>query len=177
MHQYERLARAERMLPRFLASLDGWTSLDVNYQPPRVERLWRQMGDERMFIHRLHPCAEHEVLFHPHGWPSEMLVIDGTYRMLVGSGEGVQPPVVVLDLEFEATPQWPLRYKMDHPNGWHAVIPVGGPVYTLMVTGMPWQREIPVVSREASGILSPLSQEAQVDLLKAFAARWIQRPR
>ena len=39
------LERVEADLPALLADDLGWNSLDINYHPPRVERLWRNWGE------------------------------------------------------------------------------------------------------------------------------------
>lgn len=154
-------------------SLD-WESLDVNYRPPHVERLWRPLGEGRVFLHRIEPCDAKDALFHPHPWPSEMLVFGpGGYRMLVGAGAGTTRPEIVLDQLVEhSAPTHPYRYRMNHPDGWHAVIPVGEPVYTVMVTGRPWKRPIPRETVEVSGKLSPLSDERKRQMRLDFDDLW-----
>src|SRR5262245_5320802 len=85
------LRRFEQKLPDLLADPAGWETVDVDYEPPRVERLWRQLEpDVRAFLHRIHPCER--ALFHPHPWPSAVKIVSGTYEMLVGYGAGETPP-------------------------------------------------------------------------------------
>ena len=61
-----------------------WNSLDVDYHPPRVERIWCQYGDYRIYLHFIHACKPGEALYHSHPWPSVMHVIEGTYEMGIG---------------------------------------------------------------------------------------------
>src|SRR5205823_428108 len=90
------LHAAEKELPRLLASDDGWQSLRVDYHPPFVDRVFRDWSPPgaaegaryRISLHRIHPCAPAEALFHPHPWPSAMRIHSGTYEMGVGHGAG-----------------------------------------------------------------------------------------
>ncbi len=56
----EVLARAERALAGIDVGLlddpDGWNTLDVDYEPPRVERLWREFENGRLYHER---CVAH----------------------------------------------------------------------------------------------------------------------
>lgn len=158
------LQAAELLLPGLLDS-NGWNSLLIDYHPPKVERLWFPIGDGRILLHCIHPCET--ALFHPHPWPSAMRVLSGTYRMSIGSAAGIDEPPVVCCSQVTATPETQCRYIMDHPDGWHSVTPVGGPVYTVMVTGAPWDRPIPEVTREA-GPMPELSPERKGELRRKF---------
>lgn len=165
----EVLARAEEALPKLLLDGPGWHSLDVNYHPPHVERLWRPFeGDYRLFLHCIHPCEPTEALLHPHPWPSAMRVLSGAYRMLVGSGPGLTPPPVVLDTFVNVQHNVMYRYVMDHPDGWHAVVPVGTQVFTVMITGKPWDRPIPKETTAVRGSLKPLDRMRAASLLTRF---------
>ena len=161
--------RAEELLPRLLRSPDGWQSLDINYHPPRVERLWRPFGEYRFFLHVIHPCFDEQALFHPHPWPSTMRIYEGTYRLLVGATSNDEPPPVVFSSTVTVAVGTVYRYEMAHPDGWHAVIPVETPVWTTMLTGQPWRRTIPRVTQSVSGSLQPLSQLRIDSMLKKFA--------
>src|SRR4051812_43004128 len=111
------LQRAEKALPDLLERDEAWTSLDVNYEPPRVERLWRSFEDDfRIYLHRIHPCDT--ALFHPHPWPSAVRIISGKYEMDVGySGDAENkdgPPPVAAHLCLTAGS----HYEMVHADGW-----------------------------------------------------------
>lgn len=147
------LAEVERHLPELLSEREAWSSLDVDYHPPRVERLYRAWGDYRINLHCIHPCEEGAALFHPHPWPSAMWVISGCYEMAIGLGPGEQPPPVAARLIAVA----PMRYEMTHEDGWHWVRPIGGLVWTLMVSGRPWNRRGPDPKRAL-----PRLEEARV---------------
>jgi hypothetical protein len=158
------LARLEIALPDLLADEASWKSLDINYHPPRVERLWRSWGEFRVSLHRIHPCAIEDALFHPHPWPSAMRVLDGTYEMAIGYGSGSTPPPIAVRIVSTGD----LRYEMTDVDAWHYVRPIGRPAMTIMVTGTPWQRD--AVGAEPQSPLSPLSDDARADLLARFRA-------
>jgi hypothetical protein len=163
------LSEAEQQLPQLVKSLDGWRSLFVNYHAPFVERLWRPFGTEhRLFLHCIHRCSVKEALLHPHPWPSAIRVLEGLYGSLIGAGSGTETPPVVYQTVVQASPQTAYRYAMLHPDGWHAVIPLTGYVYSVMVTGKPWNRPIPSVTQEAVGSLRELSPERAEELLAVF---------
>jgi len=64
------LHKAISELPALLASHEGWKSVDVTFHPPRVERVWRQWGKNRILLHRTYPCDKEYGLWHPHPWSS-----------------------------------------------------------------------------------------------------------
>src|SRR5208337_718613 len=156
------LRRIEEDLPRLLRE-EAWTSLDVEYEPPRVERLWRQLGDVRVNLHRIHPCPT--ALYHPHPWPSAVKILSGVYEMGVGYGVGSATPPTAVTLRLGAGQS----YEMIEPNGWHYVRPIGGPSLSLMVTGRPWDLHH-LGEKRPHGTLHPLSEAAASELLGVFRA-------
>jgi hypothetical protein len=152
----EKLFEVENLLPDWLDK--EWASLDVDYHPPRVERLWRSWGEFRVSLHRIHPCEN--PLFHPHPWPSAMRILSGTYEMVVGYGAGETPPPIACRLQLSAG----TCYEMVEKDAWHWVRPLEKPAYSLMISGLPWARWAPPVSRK----LPPLSSEASAELLAFF---------
>lgn len=117
------------ILRPMLANLDGWNRKLVTYEKPTVERLWRQHGENRIYIHRIHPCKEGQAFMHRHPWPSAMRIYSGRYMMsvsddVVGAFAGTR---IVLGPE--------CCYEMTWPECAHSVRPIGGPVLSLMVTG------------------------------------------
>ena len=122
---------------------DEWQSLFIDYEKPFVERLWRQCGEFRVNLHRIHPCEQGEALYHPHPWPSAMHVLSGVYETAVGCGIWNERPEFVI----KGVISGDFKYEMTRQNGWHYVRPVDRPAMTLMVTGMPWNRPSPKSSR------------------------------
>jgi len=161
----DKLAEVEVRLPYalrgFLQQPEDWRSLLIDYEPPKVERLWIDWDEEcRVSLHRIHPCETS--LFHPHPSPSIIRVIDdgGGYLMDVGHGPGDTPPPIAIRLRLSSGSV----YEMSDIDGWHSVQPLVGPSYSLMVTGKPWKRSSP-----GKGIPHPpLPLDLGTDLLNAF---------
>ncbi len=120
---------------------NDWNSLHITYEPPIVERLWLQYDNEhRILLHRIFPC-ENKPFFHPHPWPSAVHIISGTYEMNIGYGSGIVPPPVASTVRLTKGSS----YEMTDLNQWHSVRPIGEPSLSVMVTGKPWKREMPIV--------------------------------
>ncbi len=158
----EILERADRMWPTLIEDLALWTSVDVDYEPPRVERIWCPFGDGvRLFLHRIHPCET--ALFHPHPWPSAVRVLAGPYEMAVGYGAGPEaPPVAALCRLATGS-----SYAMENPNGWHSVRPISGLSLSLMVTAKPWADKH-AGEKRSTAKLGPLTEREVENLIHAF---------
>jgi len=164
------LKRIQAALYPMLKNADAWTSLDINYHPPFIERLWLQMSvDEKSYrvnLHCMQPCSAKDALFHPHPWPSAVHIYQGDYEMGVGVGEQVPAPLVAMRILGGSG----VSYDMTHPDAWHYVRPLGSePVYTLMVTGTPWPKAM--VRPNPSPPQDPLevlSDERRLELLSIF---------
>jgi hypothetical protein len=160
----EVLYAVEQELPQLIQDEAGWNSLYIDYHPPTVERLWRQWGEFRIQLHRIHPCERDEALFHPHPWPSAMRVLAGEYEMAVGySADGNPPPIAARMI---ATGDF--LYEMTDPGAWHYVRPIGEPTLSLMVTGKPWNPAAPKSRPE----LRPLQPAQIAALLTYFRSRY-----
>ena len=139
-----------------------WQSLYIDYEKPIVERVWREYGDYRIMLHRIHTCEKGKALFHPHPWPSAMSVVDGSYEMEVGFGQGLEKPPVAMTLRLPKDSV----YEMLHLDSWHSVRPIW-PYETsmsLMVTGKPWDREV----FKSTKRLGPLEDSQKSEILKFF---------
>lgn len=161
-----------------LKSLDGWNSLEVTYEQPRVERLWRQDGDYRIYLHRIHPCIveqpneedreqlltiqdDSQAFWHAHPWPSAMVVVSGSYKMLVGTKNHVCATLTL--------PRGTC-YEMTDPKAYHKVCPQREPSLSIMVTGplyqKPWWKSLLPQHKHHHG--SQMPQEKAQELLSAF---------
>lgn len=145
-------------LPDLLASSDGWKGMRIAYHPPQVDRAWRPWRDCRLSIHRIYPCAPGKALLHPHPWPSAMRVLTGRYAMAIGYGAGLAPPTFVGEFVLPAGAE----YSMTDPDAWHDVRPIDEPVLTVMLSGPPWGRAMPV---DPGGPQPPLTTEELATLL------------
>ena len=154
----QKLFWMEEILPGLLRQPALWKSLDVDYVPPRVERVWAQVNDLRVCLHRIHPCDD--PLFHGHPWPCAVRVLTGSYEMAVGYGPPGDPPPEAVTLFLGAGSV----YEMSDADSWHYVTPIGAPSLSLMVSGRPWGLRGSVPDRE----LGPLAPEAHADILGVF---------
>jgi hypothetical protein len=158
----DELRRLQKRLSILIADPSTvWSTLDVLYEQPRVERAWTQVGENRLLLHRVHPCEQ--PYYHPHPWPSAVILLDGRQIMTVGYGppEGPPPPVAAT-LHLEAG----TGYEMLDPAGWHSVSPQGEPSLSLMLTGAPWETSRPTTHQKA--VNRPLTEEARDRLLRDF---------
>lgn len=138
-----------------------WQTLDILYEDPRVERVWLQLGPKRLYLHRIHPCERG--FYHPHPWPSAIVLVSGMQRMLLGYGPpSGKAPDIAATLEIAA----PSGYEMLDPRGWHAVMPQGGVSLSLMLTGRPWT--MPVMQHAQKAANRPLAPEARASVLADF---------
>lgn len=158
---------AEESLPDMLADGARWKSLWVDYHEPFVERLWTNADLDgvscRVFLHKIHPAGAKGCLFHPHPWPSAMRVL-GRYEMSMGFGSGMDEPPVFTRLILGDGDV----YEMSHPDGWHAVAPIGEPSHSLMVAGPSWQRE----AHKPTHALTELEPEKAQALMEFFKKRY-----
>lgn len=165
----ERLKDLERnVLPDLLNDPDAWNSLDINYHPPRVERLWKQWGEERILLHYIHPCTAEEALFHTHEWQSAMHVVAGRYKMSVGYGKGTEVPPVMMQFESEGD----FYYDMTDGDMWHSVQPLS-PVMTVMLISKPCFFDRPAFKSDRP--LGRVEEERKLALLGMFRAELVRR--
>lgn len=164
------LSDAELDLPKLL--LEGpetWQTLDIDYEPPHVERLWRPWGEFRISLHRIWPCRD-PALFHPHPWPSAMRVVRGAYTMGIGYSEPGYRPCEVARVVLEA----PSVYEMVSQQGWHFVRPMGAnPSLSVMVTARPWETQIFDHDKFGKAAnLKPLSDEKRIEVHRDFVRHY-----
>ncbi len=139
-------------------------SMYIDYHPPIVERMWFQYGEIRVCLHRIHKCNEAtDALFHPHPWKSAVRIIKGSYEMGVGHSETNEMPVIDCHGVFPAG----TCYQMIEPHAWHYVNPTSDYVYSLMITGEKYEREMPVVPEPDKKFRS-LTVEEQNHILDVF---------
>ena len=147
-----------------------WESLDVDYHPPFVKRLWVQLDEEhRLLLHEIHPCKTEEALLHPHPWQSAMhvLPIGGVYEHGMGYRQRTEDDTMP-DRDIMISTQevhGEMYYEMIDKNAIHYVRPMNGCVYTVMLTGpVLWETNIKKATKE----LTPLNIEERDRLLKIF---------
>jgi len=162
----DKLQQLEKVkLYDLLCDVSIWKSVDINYHPPHVERLWCQLGAYRLYLHFIHPCKKEEALFHPHPWPSAIHVIEGNYEMGMGFGEGLEEPEIFSTILSQGN----MYYEMPHRDGWHYVRPISV-CSSVMLTGEPWDREMPAA--DEVGQLSGLHNDRVFTMLEYFKGKF-----
>lgn len=156
----DKLYYIQSILPELLLESD-WNTLDINYEKPHVQRVWRQVDDLRVSLHRIFPCKINECFFHPHPWPSAMKIESGRYEMALGYGTDLNAKLNIATIILSPGSY----YEMTDIDSWHSVRPLGGPVMSLMVTGKPWGRQMPKSDRIQ---LSCLTDETKFDIMGFF---------
>ena len=143
-----------------------WKTLDILYEDPHVERAWVQLNNGyRLYLHRIHPCKKG--FYHPHPWPSAIIIVSGQQMMTLGAGSPVGPPPdPAATLELTAG----CGYEMVTQNGWHSICPFDGPSLSIMLTGQPWV--MPSMQHSAKALNRYLSHEARDGLLDEFRAHF-----
>lgn len=162
----EQLKEVEAQMPELLQNAE-WNSLYIDYEKPHVERLWIQLGENRLYLHRILPCEEPQALFHPHPWPSAIKLLKGSYEMGVGYTETNEAPPVAAKIVLRAG----ASYEMTDINGWHYVRPTEE-VLSIMLTGPKWDRW----SFKSNYSLRPLTAEEQDRLKGYFIEHYIASP-
>ena len=160
---FKTLEEVEKELPTLLSNNEEWHSLDVDYDSPRVERVWRQHGDFRICLHRIHKTPT-ETLFHNHPWPSVMRILEGSYEMGIGySSNGELPVIAATTILSEGS-----SYEMLDPNSWHYVKPLSDVTYSIMISGKPWVVAPPSISQN----LKQLNEESKKEILDFFREKY-----
>jgi hypothetical protein len=147
-----------------LQSQGNWQSLFIDYEKPFVERIWTKMNvdghEYRVYLHKIHPCSVEEALYHPHPWPSAMLLCGGNYETGIGFGDGDTPPPKMGPFYLR---EWS-AYEMTNPKEWHYVRPIDAPCLTIMVTGSLYED----VAKKPKQNLRPLTKDEFTPIFEVF---------
>jgi len=156
----EKLKEIERTVLRdLLNDPSAWTSLDIDYHPPVVKRLFTTIGENRLYLHEIHPCDTKDALTHPHPWESAMHVLPtgiSTYEHGIGTKNSILCKQQV---------SGEMYYEMLDKDAYHYVRPFNGVVHTLMLAGPPKWKEN---SHKADKDLTTLSEEEFNRVLNIF---------
>jgi hypothetical protein len=157
--------------------VDDWESKAIRYEYPHVDRLFMKYATPgstaaRLNLHVIRPCSD-DALFHPHPWPSAMKILKGSYKMKVGDKECANPHRVVK--EHGTITLVPGMYSMNDHRMWHSVqVAPGTAVYSIMVTGLPYEGETDYMNAQRNGTIATpgpqasLTQEAMSKQLTEF---------
>lgn len=158
------LTDIEDKLPVLLQEAALWQSVNIDYHPPKVERVWLEYDTLRICLHRIYPAKPLETLFHAHPWPSAMKILKGTYETGIGlSSDDSQPAIATTLLLNEGD-----VYEMISPNEWHYVCPIGEVTYSLMISGPPWHNTAPLLAKK----LLPLPSQVKTEILDFFKGKY-----
>ena len=95
-----------------------------------------------------------------------MKMLKGSYEMGIGFGSSdIKPPIFMTLIKKPGD-----SYEMTHPDGWHYVCPISEPVFTLMITGKPWDK--PRISPRNETPLPDLSSGATEKLFEFFRCEY-----
>lgn len=130
------LTQVIKRLPLLLNEVE-WESKLINYHPPVVKRLWRQDGENRIYLHKIYPCKPEQAMKHTHGWPSAIRIISGVYEMQIGHIVNTDTGIYYHDgcrvFLYPGS-----VYELNDSLTWHSVSPCEKPSLSVMVTGKPF---------------------------------------
>lgn len=156
-------------LPKLL-ELD-WNSLNIDYHPPLVERLWIDDPDGRncrIYLHRIHPCDRGASLRHVHPWPSAIRIVEGMQEVV--SGVVTDPPAgkdrYGVGARFVLEPG--SAYEMTKQAQWHSVRSIDSPALSLMVSGAVWPPDPSIDSQPQPYGLKPLPSDVAAEIKTRF---------
>jgi len=131
----EKLKSFEPMIKKLLSDSSAWSSLDVDYHPPRVERLFINHEGYRIYLHLIHTTNE-DCLFHKHNWPAALKQVWGSYEMgisysekEISSDEAYSLPIIAKFIINEGS-----YYEMTQTDALHYVRPITPYSLSIMLT-------------------------------------------
>lgn len=145
-----------------------WKTLDVDYFPPRVERLYTDYKGFRIFLHTIHP-TDKPCLFHKHKWPAAFKQISGAYEMgityskdEINSDEAYLLPTIARFIVNTYS-----YYEMTQTDCLHYVKPMNGISMSIMITKDMYPEA--TFRKEAVNVkLDELTEERKLELLENF---------
>jgi hypothetical protein len=84
----------ESNIGKILSLADAMQTSRIIHDEPEVWRVWWQLGDIRVALHKIMPCDE--CFFHPHPWPSVIRCLKGGYTHRIGLYNGPKADVEAL---------------------------------------------------------------------------------
>lgn len=127
----EVLKKAEAVLPELLGDDASWHGVFADTEKPYLRRLWRQWGENRIYLHHFSSCEPREEFPHPHPWQMAVRILKGEYVMGVGTSSDLS---IVPTLEYSVFHPGD-SYELLGPDKWHAIRPLKEESLSLMVAG------------------------------------------
>lgn len=164
----EILQSLEPKIYNLLDDSSVWKTLDVDYFPPRVERVYTEMDGYRIFLHVIHKTSSN-CLYHKHRWAAAFKQIFGAYEMGLAYSE--------LEISSDEAHKLPdlckfiinkgSYYEMTQTDALHYVKPLTDFSCSLMITKDLYPEA--VFRKESLGIkLKELSENRKNEILSIF---------
>lgn len=164
----EILKSLEPEIKSLLDNPEVWNTLDVDYYPPRVERLWTEYKGYRIFLHTIHP-TDKPCLFHKHKWPAAFKQVKGSYEMgitysenEINSDEAYLLPTLARFIVTEGS-----YYEMTQTDALHFVNPKGKVSHSIMITKDLYPEAV-FRKESLDKVLNVLSNERKIELLLIY---------
>jgi hypothetical protein len=126
-------------IPYLLSNEERWDSLIVNRRKPSTYRVYTYLENgDRVCLHKFDPCHMHEAFIHPHPWAGAFMLLQGSYRMKIGTAPNREDDPTIWE-ELILTPG--AIYQITNPLTFHNVVPLDT-CYTIMLNGKPFPDEI-----------------------------------
>lgn len=158
----------EHVIPGLLQTPDAWSTLDVDYHPPRVERLFHDREGYRIYLHVIHATIK-ECLFHKHNWPAAIKQVHGEYEMgityseqEVTSRDAHALPVLAKFIIAEGS-----YYEMTQTDALHYVRPISPFSLSIMLTKEKYPEHV-IRTEAVREKLEPLSDLRRLEILAEF---------
>jgi hypothetical protein len=169
----ERLKELESItIPVLLHRPEVWRTLDVDYHPPRVERLYMDHANgDRIYLHVKH-ATDSPCLLHKHNWPSVIKQVIGSDEMgitysedEINSSKAHTLPTLARFIIVEGS-----YYEMTQTDALHYVRPITPISYSIMLTNGRFYEHVfrqEAVTRK----LSELSDDRKMEILDIFKSK------
>ena len=165
----EILKSLEPEIKNLISDPSIWKTLDVDYFPPRVERLYTDYKGYRIFLHTIH-TTDKPCLFHKHRWPAAFKQVSGSYEMgitysenEISSEEAHSLPIIARFIINEGS-----YYEMTQTDCLHFVKPIGNISRSIMITKDMYPESS--FRKEALDVkLNELTYQRKLEILKEFA--------
>jgi hypothetical protein len=143
----------------------NFNSMNVDYHPPIVERIWAPYKEGRIYFHFIYPCTTAEALYHPHPWASAIHILSGEYEMGLGFDNKSDTSANITEVSKLILAE-NSYYEMVNKEAWHYVRPFNRIAKTVMITDKPWESNENFVKTTKE--LQELSKEKAEEIRKWF---------
>lgn len=126
-------------LPQLLETANNWDSLVINKRKPYTYRVFTQINNMRLCLHKFDVCNQEESFMHPHPWQGAFSILKGSYRMVLGITKDRNSTLI--QKVSEQILSAGSTYEILDPMVWHSVTPIET-CYTIMLNGEPFSPEV-----------------------------------